>query len=572
VSSLAPLPVAIPLIAAAVLMGLGHWVPVRLARLFAVVVSLSVLVLCAVLVVGSRHSLVLHWFGGWRPEAGVALGVSFAIDQFGAAGATLAALIVLAAVVTWLGSDELDAVGLALVMTTLAAAVGFCLTGDIFNLFVFFELMSVSVFGLVAIDASHVGAIRGALQMAVSNSVGAFFVLMGIALLYARTGALNLAQMGNALTSRRSDQLVVTALVLIAVGFLVKAAVVPFHFWLADAAGTAPAPVAMLLVGMVDSLGLYAVARIYWTVFSGISAPHIHALRLVLLVVAGGTALLGAALAWEEARPRRRLAYVSISHTGLMLLGVALLDPNGLAGFGVYAVADGATKAALFAAAHGADHPKHPRPRAAALVLGVGALALAGLPPFATALGKGLIEHGASTSTRPVLLAVLWFSSTLTAAAVIGMALEWWNHPMEAAQSQSRGWGWAAVSGALLAVVAAWGVVPGVARAAVRAADGLTNRAAYAAAVLATPAAGTRPRQTPTPGLGVEPLLLGLAAVLVATGLAVERRRRVSHGHEPSAVMTQPWTILKSRSIGDAVTWLTVGTALLGAGVTLAFR
>src|SRR5581483_12300698 len=95
----------------------------------------------------------------------------------------------------------------------------------------------------------------------------AYLILTGIALLYARTGALNLAQIGHTLAGQRPDGLVIVALTLLVCGFLVKAAVVPFHLWLADAHAVAPAPVCVLFSGVMVELGLLAVARCYWTIF-----------------------------------------------------------------------------------------------------------------------------------------------------------------------------------------------------------------------------------------------------------------------------------------------------------------
>jgi multicomponent Na+:H+ antiporter subunit D len=151
----------------------------------------------------------------------------------------------------------------------LAAIVGFCLSGDLFNMFVFYELLSVAAYALAGYRTTDPGSVRGALNFAITNSVGAILVLSGIALLYGRTGALNLAQLGQALASRPADRWVVVAFLQHMGAFFVKAAVVPFHFWLADAYALAPTAAGVLFAGVVSELGLYAVARVYWTVFSG---------------------------------------------------------------------------------------------------------------------------------------------------------------------------------------------------------------------------------------------------------------------------------------------------------------
>ena len=131
---------------------------------------------------------------------------------------------------------------------------GFCLTGDIFDLFVWFELMGVSAYALTAYRPEERGPVQGALNFAITNSIGAYLSLSGIGLIYGRTGALNMAQIGRDITRHRPDGLVVVAFVLILMGLLIKSAIVPFRFWLADAHAVAPTPVCVLFSG-VDAGG-----------------------------------------------------------------------------------------------------------------------------------------------------------------------------------------------------------------------------------------------------------------------------------------------------------------------------
>ena len=196
-SVLAPLPVAVPLAAAAVLLLVNSIVPRWAFDAVAVSAAVAEIVICAVLVHQARHGTIVHWFGGWTPRHGAAIGVSFAIDSMGAGAALLSGVVTVAAVIVTRPSLHPDSSFVpALLMTLLAAMAGFCLTGDLFNMFVFFELMAVSGFGLAAYHTEDRAGLRGALNFGITNSLGAFFVLAGIALLYGRTGALNLAQIG----------------------------------------------------------------------------------------------------------------------------------------------------------------------------------------------------------------------------------------------------------------------------------------------------------------------------------------------------------------------------------------
>ena len=152
---------------------------------------------------------------------------------------------------------------------------GFALTGDLFNAFVFFELMGVVAYALTGYRVEEARAVQGALVFGVVNSLGAYTTLLGIGLLYARTGELGLAQIGSALDAHPGgpDALVIAAFVLVVTGLLVKAAAVPFHFWLADAHAVAPTPVCMLLSGVMVELGVYGIGP---RLLDGLRGPRRH--------------------------------------------------------------------------------------------------------------------------------------------------------------------------------------------------------------------------------------------------------------------------------------------------------
>ena len=148
---------------------------------------------------------------------------------------------------------------------------GFALTGDLFNAFVFFELMSVVAYALTGYRVEEAQGRPGrARPSAVVNSLGAYATLTGIVLLYARTGELGMRQIGQRLDAHGGpDALVLAAFALVLTGLLVKAAAVPFHFWLPDAHAVAPTPVCMLLSGVMVELGAYGAWRVHATVFAG---------------------------------------------------------------------------------------------------------------------------------------------------------------------------------------------------------------------------------------------------------------------------------------------------------------
>jgi multicomponent Na+:H+ antiporter subunit D len=345
--------------------------------------------------------------------------------------ALLAATLVTAALVyAWSYFQSIGMLFHGLMLVFLGAMVGFCLTGDLFNLFVFFELMSVTAYALTGYKIEERGPIQGALNFAISNSLGAFLLLYGIGLIYGRTGALNLAQIGRALSTQPADGLVIVAFVLIAVGLFVKAAVVPFHFWLADAHAVAPTPVCVLFSGVMVELGLYGFLRIYWTVFAAALAPHAEGIRTMLLVAGALTAVVGGVMCFLQRHLKRLLAYSTVSHAGAFLMGVASLSSVGLAGMALYVLGHALVKGALFMATGalldrfgsvdeialaGAGRQS----RIAGLLFGLGGLAMAGCPLFLSATGKSLVEEALPEPLRQVVVVVLVGSSILTGGAIL---------------------------------------------------------------------------------------------------------------------------------------------------------
>src|SRR5919199_932931 len=327
------LPVVVPLLVAAALAATASFPRRRVADLVSLATSVAVTVLCALLLARSADETIVYWFGGWQPRDGIALGISFAIDPIGAGLATFTGLLVSAALLfCWRHFESVSHIFHALMLVFLAAMVGFSLSGDLFNMFVFLELMTISAIALTGYEIGHRPPIEGSLNFAITNTIGSFLVLSGIGLIYGRTGALNLAQIGEALAQGAPDRLVIMAFALLVAGFFVKAGVVPFHFWLADAYAVAPTPVCILFAGAMSELGLYAVARIYWTAFSGTLGPYEAELQTILVGVGIITALLGAVMCFLQHHLKRLLAFATVSYIGLFLVGIGLLTPDGLAG------------------------------------------------------------------------------------------------------------------------------------------------------------------------------------------------------------------------------------------------
>ena len=609
-STLVPLTVAIPLVAGAGIVAFGHFSPPRVDNLIALAASVTVCVFGVILLLDSRSQDVVHWFGGWQPRHGVALGISFTVDPFGAGLAALAGALMTAAIAfSWGYFEEVAHLYYTLMLVFLGAMAGFALTGDLFNLFVFFELMSVSAYALVAYRITQPSVLQGALNFAITNSIGAFMVLFGIGLLYGRTGALNFTQLGGALAGRSADGLVIASLVLITVGFLIKAGAVPFHFWLSDAYAVVPTPVGVILTGIMSDLGYYAIARVYWTVFSGPTAAHAGAVRGVLVGVGVLTALLGGLMCLLQADLKRLLAFLTVSHGGIFLAGIGLLRSGGLAGASLYVVADGALKAALFLAIgivvirlgscdelrlHGRGRDLRHLPLA--LVFGACALALAAPPPFGPFLSKSLIEESATTLGWRWLPPLLTVATILTAGAVLRAAgriflgLGPKRDPLlseepdqpeagepEEEQRERSPLLMLLLPVALVVVACGLAFVPSIAARAEQQAVRFQDRAAYAGEVLRggrPPAPMLRPHHFSAEDWGYG---AGSAVGAVAVGLFALYRRRLPEQLRAigARVAGPPIGALRSAhsgAIGDYAVWICVGAAAFGVVWTATLR
>ncbi|MGV9900039.1 complex I subunit 5 family protein, partial [Streptomyces tendae] len=431
---LLPLLVAVPLLGAALLAAGGRLVPRSVAESVACAVAAGTAALAVLLLTHSSPPLT-EWVGGWEPVEGHSVGIALTGDGPGLGTAALVSVLTLAALAySWRSFDEPPhghaGAFPALVLVFQAGMCGFAIAGDLFNAFVWFELMSVVAYALTGHRVEEARAVQGALAFAVVNSLGAYALLMGIGLLYARTGELALAEIGGALDAQGPpDALVLAGFVLVLTGLLVKAAAVPFQFWLPDAHAVAPTPVCMLLSGVMVELGVFGVWRVYDTVFSGPGGLPAADAERVLTVLGATTAVLGAVMCWHQRHIKRLLAYSTIAHTGLFLLGIGTLTPEGDDGVALYVVGHAGVKAALFACAgilldrYGSvdEHVLHGRARplrGVGVLVVVGALGLAGLPPFGTALGKSVAEEAVGGP-----LTVLYvLASAVTAAAVLRVA------------------------------------------------------------------------------------------------------------------------------------------------------
>lgn len=589
-SVLVPLTVAVPLLAAPVVSLAGMVLPRRGCDVFLVATAVAATVLCALVLADVGSGLTVHWFGGWHPRGhGVAVGIDFAVDSFGAALATfVAALTALAGLYTTRAIGEDQPHYHALLLVFLAGMIGFAESGDLFNLFVFFELMSVAAFALVGYLSERRAAIEGALNFAVVNTAGTFLFLTGIALVYGRSGALNLAQIGEALAHHSADPLVVAAFGLICAALLIKAGAVPFHFWMGDAYAVAPAAVCLLLAGAMSELGLFGIGRVWFTAFQPVLGPHEGVIRALLVAVGLLTAIWGGAMALAEDHLKRMLAFVTISYVGIFLTGIALFTADGAAAAGLYALADGCGKAGLFACIgiiqHRTGHVGQARLhgrlrslRGLALIWFALALVTAALPPFGSFLGKSLLDDAALREGYWFLPGLVALATAMNSGALLragGRIFFGWGQPGsdqetdDASEISGGGddrtpWVMSAVAVALLCGAAALGVWYGLADVVLAAATRFADTVAYASAVLHGTEGALPPSSSHSPewfdyiyGGGATVGALGIATLGLWGG---DRTRRIARAG------IHPVQALHTGRVGDYLAF-----AIFGAGVLAA--
>ncbi|MCR0981238.1 complex I subunit 5 family protein [Roseomonas populi] len=584
-SALPPLAAAGPILVAAILLALGHHLPRRSADIVAVLTALAVVGLGVLMATRTGNGALLHWFGGWSPRDGLPIGIAFQADLAGSAMVALVGLLFAASFVfAWGFFEEVGVQFHVLMLVFMAAMCGFCLTRDLFNLFVWFEVMSVAAFALTAyrLEAS---ALEGALNFTVTNSLGSLMMLAGIGLLYARLGRLDMLALGEEAARAAGDPVIPGAFCLLAAALLIKGATVPFHLWLADAHAVAPSPVSMVFSGAMVAMGVFGLARLTWTIFAPV-AEVTAALHAVILWLGAAAAVLGGMLCLGQRHVKRMLAFSTVSHTGILLMGVALLSAEGLAGTLAYLVGHGLVKGALFALAgvlmarlggideiglRGRGREIWP----AGLAFAAGGLLLAGLPVGLMEEGTKLLDAAAGSEPYPWVILAVPIGAGLTGAAVLratGRIFLGWGevkgeeeHAPSEDEAEKANRPLPLMLAPVVAMLLLAALLPAhlAAEVAQHAATGMMQPGITPASV----SGGEVPQHLP---LG----LLGLGLALLIAGWHLGRSRLptlLSEGVEAvSAPVFAGLERLHSGLIGDELAWILAGLALLSLGIWFA--
>lgn len=404
-------------------------------------------------------------FGAWAPP----WGIEHSVDGLSAGLAVLfSALAALTSLYGWHHEEEDPPVregalqGMLLLL--LSGCLGIALTADLFNLYVFLEIASLSSYSAVAAGSGR-DAAKAAFQYLLLGSAGASFWVLGLGLLYSASGTLNLPHLAALWPALAARPEAAAGLALMAAGLALKLPVFPLNAWQADAYAAAPARAMPLLSALLSTALAMALLRLLNLGLggSGAAGPVLAVLGWAGIV----TVLVASAAAFGQSDARRMLAWSSAGQLGYVLIGLALGTRSALAGAVWYAAAHSVLKCCLFMVAGEVGRGgrcdvddfrglSRSRPAAAA-GLAVAGLALAGAPPAAPFFGKWALLQGAFQSGAWVSAAALSASSLLTALYVfrlIGKA--YLEQPASGAAGRS---GWAPVC--ILAAAAA-GVLLGL--------------------------------------------------------------------------------------------------------------
>ncbi|WP_237154852.1 Na+/H+ antiporter subunit D [Oryzibacter oryziterrae] len=493
---LVALPLAIPVLAGAVLVLLRQQLKqpiiVAVAALLAMLVT-DIALLARVL----QQGPVVMYMGAWKPP----FGIVFAADVFGTSLATLATFIALlatiysAADVTW---AERRFGFYPFLMLLMAGVTGAFLTGDIFNLYVWFEVLLISSTGLLLVGSKK-PQIDGALKYGLLNLLATTLFLVATAYLYGVLGTLNMADIALKVRAAPADTPLVTIAVLYLVAFGMKAAAFPLNFWLPASYHAPGAGVSALFAAILTKVGIYALIKTEVLLLGPVSAHFAP----VIAAVAGATMLTGALGALAQSELRRLFGWLVINGIGSMLMGLAIGGEAGLTAGIFYALHSMVTMAALYfcgglvEALAGTDRltqlggvqKRAPLLGAVLLIL---SLAVAGLPPFSGFWPKVLLVKAGISAGSGGLVLVLLASSLVTTIAMgrVYLFAVWRDAPDAAAQTGANG---PRSPGAsvllptlvLTVLVVAIGLYPmPVHELAARSAAGLLNADAYSHAVL----------------------------------------------------------------------------------------
>ena len=444
-------PILLPLIAGSVLLLSARWSAAARNGFGVGAVVMQLVVAIMLLMAAVEGPIRVYALGGWAPPFGIVL----VVDRLASALLVLTGIVACASLLYAVARDSQACAPRfhALFQFQLLGIQGAFLTGDLFNLFVFFEVLLIASYALL-LHGLTTDRVKAAVHVVVLNLIGSGLFLLGIALIYAVAGTLNFADLARvmpSLTSADAPLMRIGALLLLVV-FALKSALLPLGFWLPRAYGAAAAAAAALFA-VLTKVGVYAMLRVYPLAFGPEAGEVANVAAAWILPLALATLAFGALGVLASTSLRIAAGWIVVYSVGSLLVAVALFSEAGYAAAMYYMVHSTLASAALFlvvdliagyrASAGDRLDSVDAMPHAALLgsMFFVAAMTVAGLPPLSGFVGKILILDAASGHPA---VAVIWGSLLGAALLVIvafaraGSAVFWRTLPATSGEPPPR--------------------------------------------------------------------------------------------------------------------------------------
>jgi multicomponent Na+:H+ antiporter subunit D len=295
------------------------------------------------------NGYVSYYVSSWRPPIGIEIKIDF-IGMFLMLMVEVISLLVVIYSHDYVAKEvnedkKTSYYVLYLLLST--SMLGFSATGDLFNMFVFIEIMAITSYALVAIDGNG-PALKAAMKYLLMGAPSSILVLLAISFLYTATGTLNMADLTVQIAASPFPKLAIIAYALFVAGFAIKSALFPLHVWLPDAQCFAPSPISALLAGLVEKMGILGIIRMTYSIFTVRFSPDINEIGVLLPYLGVLAIIYGSVMALKQKDLKRMLAYSTIAHIGYIFIGIGLFNLAAMVG-SIYHILDhGLAKACLF--------------------------------------------------------------------------------------------------------------------------------------------------------------------------------------------------------------------------------
>lgn len=341
------LQVVLPLIAAPIIVLLRR---AGIAWFIAVVVSwLSFAIAVTLYIQVEQHGAISYAMGSWPAPWGIEYRVdalSAFMLVFVSGIAAIVAPYSLRSVAAEVAGEQLY-LYYALFLLCLTGLLGIAITGDAFNLFVFLEISSLSMYVLIALGRER-RALLASYQYLVMGTLGATFYIIGVGMLYLMTGTLNIADLAHRVPDLTATRPVYAALAFITVGVSLKLALFPLHFWLPNAYAYAPSAVAAFIAATATKVSVYVLLRFFFFVFGDVVESEGPGIGGILTILAAVAIVSASLIACYQQNLKRMFAFSSVAQIGYIILGISFASIDGLTAAVVHIFNHGMTKGALF--------------------------------------------------------------------------------------------------------------------------------------------------------------------------------------------------------------------------------